>query len=407
MASSISALDPTRLGPELFTPVLGLLASDSLGSAVALGAIVGACVIAGGLTAFVAVRWALAADRREARRFRRGDRGRDGGSSRGTRLEARTRDGSCGDGGSAAASDDARSGLRSSMAKTARGRGLDTSAARRPSRRRRATQRISEHSAERDALVRRIESLRERDRSREKLVASMAHDVQSPLVAARGHAQMIRDGRLGDVSPMQAEALEAMIRSVDRSVELTRHLVRVMRGRDDARAHRRVDLGAAVGDAVRRFRGQALGCGVRIELEPVPDDAWIDADPDALARVLDNLISNAIKFNRLGGHVAVAVRRRDARAGDGSEATVSVADTGVGIRSEDRERVFERGFRGDNATLAPGDGLGLAVTRELVQACGGRIDAESVPGQGSTFRVTLPLVAPPSSRRPSDVTSAS
>jgi len=138
----------------------------------------------------------------------------------------------------------------------------------------------------------------------------------------------------------------------------------------------------------------ARAAGLRLELvdETVEADLWMSGDAERLSQVFDNLFSNAVKYTAAGGHVTGGVRR------DGDEAVVWVRDTGRGIPAEDLEAVFTKFFRGaDVQTEAiPGVGLGLAITKSIVDAHGGTISVQSEPGVGSTFEVRLPLSQVPS-----------
>jgi signal transduction histidine kinase len=111
-------------------------------------------------------------------------------------------------------------------------------------------------------------------------------------------------------------------------------------------------------------------------------------DASRLARVLDNIVGNAVKFSPDGGEVVIRV------AGDDEHATVSVTDRGIGIAPSDRELIFNPMYRGNNAGGVAGTGLGLAGSRRLVELMGGTIHVESRLGEGSTFTVRLPIVPP-------------
>jgi signal transduction histidine kinase len=116
----------------------------------------------------------------------------------------------------------------------------------------------------------------------------------------------------------------------------------------------------------------------------------VDGDRDRMSQVVGNLLSNAIKYSPDGGDVRVSVRK------SGPDAIIAVSDDGVGIKTEDTERIFEKFFRSAAVTKTVGGaGLGLAVAREIVVAHGGTLEVESSPGVGSTFVVTVPLHARP------------
>jgi signal transduction histidine kinase len=126
----------------------------------------------------------------------------------------------------------------------------------------------------------------------------------------------------------------------------------------------------------------------------VPDSPLIiDGDRDRMSQVVGNLLSNAIKYSPDGGKVRVSARR------SGPDAVIAVSDEGVGIMPEDTEHIFEKFFRSAEATkTVGGTGLGLAVAREIVTSHGGTLEVESTPGEGSTFVVTMPLLASPAGR---------
>ncbi len=145
---------------------------------------------------------------------------------------------------------------------------------------------------------------------------------------------------------------------------------------------------AIIQDVARRFEPQARERNVRIRTRVEnPVVAEIGRGPASV--VLANLIDNAVKFSPAGGAVTVSL------SDEPGEAVVSVTDEGPGIRDEDLPHVFERFYRGQaaRAGAAPGVGLGLALTQEIVRAHGGRIQVFNGPGQGATFALRLPRVA--------------
>jgi len=128
-----------------------------------------------------------------------------------------------------------------------------------------------------------------------------------------------------------------------------------------------------------------LGKEIELEIDAEPGIAT-QGDPVRLGQVLDNLVSNAIKYTPNGGGVSITMTRT------GETATIAVSDTGIGVPAEEQDQLFDRFFRTSNARTAgiEGTGLGLAITRRIVEAHGGTIGFESVEGTGTTFRLTLP-----------------
>ncbi len=147
-----------------------------------------------------------------------------------------------------------------------------------------------------------------------------------------------------------------------------------------------VSLSTLAGESVKSARPGATKAGVDLqcECEPVPD---IEGDADRLGQMLDNLISNALKFTPTDGEVSVKVSNEDPNI------SISVADTGPGISEADRERLFDRFFRASFAVekSVPGVGLGLSIAKAIAEGHGGHVTIESKVGEGTTFTVELPI----------------
>jgi signal transduction histidine kinase len=151
-----------------------------------------------------------------------------------------------------------------------------------------------------------------------------------------------------------------------------------------------VDLAQIVRSAADLFRAQAEEKKVGLEVAAVP--ARVLGARDGLIDLVNNLISNAIRYTPSGGRVAVRL------ASDGARGVLTVSDTGIGIPSDELPRIFDEFFRGEKAkqTVQQGTGLGMTIAKRVVDMHGGRIDVESEVGRGTTFRVTLPEGAAPS-----------
>jgi two-component system phosphate regulon sensor histidine kinase PhoR len=148
-----------------------------------------------------------------------------------------------------------------------------------------------------------------------------------------------------------------------------------------------IDLGEVVSGAAERLRPQAARLGLDLVVELAPALPDVNGDRVSLERVVANLVHNATKFTPEGGSIVVSAKDEDGGV------VVSVTDTGEGIDPQDLPRIFERFYKADRARRAGGSGLGLAVVKHTVEAHGGWIEAESMPGQGSTFRFWLPQTA--------------
>jgi signal transduction histidine kinase len=228
--------------------------------------------------------------------------------------------------------------------------------------------------------------------AKERALATLAHDLRSPLQAIEGYAQLVEEEIMGPVTAEQRGALERIRMSGRHLLALQESLLELTQLREGGQSVELRPTSAAevVRDAVSIVRPDAEAKGQTITVSDVTAPSVL-ADPDKLRRVLINLVSNAIKYTPAGGRITVRATRAD--EGGSGWGRIAVTDTGPGIDPERHDAIFEPYVRGHNAaTLAtPGLGLGLTICRELVEQMDGRITVESAPGCGSTFIVSLPL----------------
>ena len=235
-------------------------------------------------------------------------------------------------------------------------------------------------------LVRAFNTMAERleldEERRRALLADVSHELRTPLAVVAGGVEAMIDG----VHPADAEHLGLVLeetRVMTRLVEDLRTIALAEAGTLGLNVEP-TDVDVLIGDAIAGFRAAAAATAVTLTLR-VPDDLPLaEVDPVRIREVLSNLVSNALHHTPTGGGIRVeadAVRDR-------SEIRISVADTGSGIGPEFLPHVFDRFTKGPSSR---GSGLGLAIARDLVQAHGGTIAAESLPGVGTTIRVALPL----------------
>jgi signal transduction histidine kinase len=248
----------------------------------------------------------------------------------------------------------------------------------------------------------RLAARREADRLQGEFVSIVSHELRNPLTGIVGYAELMlvsepsADERRTWLARIHAEA-ERMSRLVDQLLDMSR----VESGRIQV-ARQPVDVAAVVHDVLAPFRAAAADHTFREELvEPLPRAS---ADPEKLAQVLLNLVSNAVKYSPAGGAITV-----EARPVDG-QLRISVSDQGLGIPPEHLSRLFGRFHRVEEADRKGirGTGLGLYITHQLVELQGGRVWVESPGrGQGSTFHVELPIAAdtPSADREPVAVRS--
>ena len=217
-----------------------------------------------------------------------------------------------------------------------------------------------------------------------RFVANASHELRTPLTSIRGNIGFLR--RVVDMDPADREAALADIASeVERMSRLVSDLLTLARA--DAGQHlpkSPVELAPLVREVARQARFLSEG-GVEVALDRV-DEASVLGDPDHLKQLLLILADNAVKYTPAGGRVSLSAHRQN-----GSLRLV-VADSGIGIGPEERERIFERFYRADPARSPGGAGLGLAIARWIAEEHGGDIEVQSSPGQGSTFTVRLPAL---------------
>lgn len=223
-----------------------------------------------------------------------------------------------------------------------------------------------------------------------ELVANVSHELRTPVAVIRAHLEAQADdpAHAVEYSRIALRETERLQRLVDDLFALSRletGAVSVERSPFDAAAAAREAV-ASLAEPARRDAGVLVRAA-----DGSSDGAWAIGDRERVVQVLQNFIRNAIRFTPEGGIVVVRARR------DGASTELSVADTGRGIAAEDLPHVFERFYRADasRSRTSGGAGLGLAIAKQLVQGMGGTVMAESQPGEGSVFTVSLPAASPP------------
>jgi len=227
------------------------------------------------------------------------------------------------------------------------------------------------------------DQLRESERMKTELVSIVSHELRTPLASVLGFTSLLlkRDFE-PDARRHYLGIIDAQAR---RLAALLEDLLDVQRIEHEGveLATERIDLATLLDQQAQLYAAQSPNHRVEVELEERP--LTVRGDPGRLAQVVGNLLSNAIKYSPEGGTVALAAERN----GDGVR--VIVRDEGLGIPPDQQSRIFTKFFRGDAGTTGiTGTGLGLAVSREIVEAHGGRIGFDSDPGAGSTFWLELP-----------------
>ncbi|MFA6316523.1 MAG: HAMP domain-containing sensor histidine kinase [Elusimicrobiota bacterium] len=232
-------------------------------------------------------------------------------------------------------------------------------------------------------------SIRDLVCSKDELMSTLSHELNTPLAGLKGFLGYLRRPEVDADPAERAEAYGVMTTAVGQlESSLKNALLLFQTGAGLTARPETVDLASAVSEALKLFGPAARFSGIKLLGPASGASVPIEADPELIRRVVINLVSNAVKYTPSGGRVAVEAL--DA----GAEAVLTVSDTGPGIAAEDREKVFQRFFRVDDATgrrtRIPGSGLGLAIAKQAVELHNGSIRVESEPGQGSRFIVRLP-----------------
>ncbi|MFI5494123.1 ATP-binding protein [Actinoplanes sp. NPDC051859] len=242
----------------------------------------------------------------------------------------------------------------------------------------------------RDRQARLITELRVLDERKDTFVATVTHELRTPLSSILGYAEMLTEGDAGDLAPMQQRGLAAILRNAHRLHDTVSDLLVLDPAQRATAVHSvPVDLSAVAATLAAELAPQAgaRDIGLTGETEPV----WVEGDARRLERALRCLLDNAIKFSGTGGQVDYRVHASEGRA------VVVVTDAGIGIPDGDLPGLFTPFHRAANAMdrAVQGSGLGLAIARSIVAEHGGTITVESKLDQGSTFTITLPRCSPP------------
>jgi signal transduction histidine kinase len=257
-----------------------------------------------------------------------------------------------------------------------------------------AKERVARADAEaaQQALSEQNERLRELDRLKDEFISLVSHELRTPLTSIRGYLELLLDGGAGDLTDDQSRFLSVVDRNSKRLMHLVGDLLflaQVEAGKLTLELEE-IEIDDIVTESVEAAKPIAddKGIALRASLESIPS---MVGDRARLGQLLDNLVSNALKFTPSGGSVDVCVSL------DGGEAVIEVVDTGIGIAPSDQAHLFDRFFRSSEATqrAIPGTGLGLTIAKTIVERHGGSIEVESAAGEGTTMRIRLPLAKAP------------
>jgi signal transduction histidine kinase len=242
-----------------------------------------------------------------------------------------------------------------------------------------------------EALARSNEELRELDRMKDFFVSGVSHELRTPLTSLLGYVEILQGGEVGELNDQQGHFLSIIDRNSHRLMDLIDDILFMSR-LDSGRFQLErspVDLAKVVADRVESIQPAAEKKRVHVHLDLADAASRLFADVSRLTQVVDNLLSNALKFTPEGGDVFVTVSTSD------DTTHLEVRDTGVGIPEDEAGRLFERFFRASTAQNIQGTGLGLSIVKAIVEAHDGTISVDSSVGVGTTVEVELPLQTKP------------
>ena len=235
-------------------------------------------------------------------------------------------------------------------------------------------------------VVRDLTEIKRLETVRRDFVANISHELRTPLASLKLLAETLKGGAIED-NAVAADFLDRIEIETDKLTQMVRELGELSRieSGEAPLSKKPVDLALFINKVAERMKPQSDRGELALSVEIAPGLRPVSADADRLEQVLVNLLHNAVKFTPPGGRITVAAAPKG-----GNAVEISVKDTGIGISPDDLPRVFERFYKADKSRGGGGTGLGLAIAKHIVKAHGGEIRAESAPGQGSTFYITLP-----------------
>lgn len=236
-------------------------------------------------------------------------------------------------------------------------------------------------------LARALEKQRELDSLKNQFIQNVSHELRTPLAIARGYAELLDNGSLGELLPAQRDPVAIIARRMQMLTDLVSDINAILEVETHAPVRQPVDFSELTMGALKDFKVATAQVGLLLYEEVVPALPKIRGDATYLRRVLDNLLGNALKFTPKGGSITVCLKQED------KALVLEVTDTGIGIPADKLERIFERFYQVDGSMSRRygGSGLGLSLVKEIVEAHAGSVEVESELGKGSTFRVRLPL----------------
>jgi signal transduction histidine kinase len=232
-----------------------------------------------------------------------------------------------------------------------------------------------------------------------EFVSTVSHELRTPMTSIKGYADLLLMGAAGTLSEQQQHFLDIIRNNADRLSSLVNDLLdisRIEQGRAELEIQD-ISIGDLVDDLMASLEGRFAGevKQVQITIEMPDDLPTVQADYDRVTQIFINIVQNAYQYTPDGGSVTISGHREPGGV------RVDVADTGIGISPEDKDRIFERFFRGEDPLVmgTAGTGLGLSIVKHLVEMHHGQVWYESLQGEGTTFSVLLPYEHKPAQQQ--------
>ena len=260
--------------------------------------------------------------------------------------------------------------------------------------------RISDHAAIAISNAQLYADLQAANIAKSDFISLVSHELKTPMTSIKGYTDLLAQGSVGPVNPAQADFLNIIRSNTNRMATLVSDLTDISRieaGRLRLEFSA-VPLGQVIEDVYRSVKAQIDHKQMHLDIDLPGDLPFLWGDFHRLSQIVSNLLSNAIKYTPEGGRIAISARPAAIEAegaGRSKVIRIDIRDTGIGIPAGDQDKVFQKFFRSDapEVSSTPGTGLGLNITRHLVNMQGGQIWFESQPGQGTQFSFTIPIAS--------------
>jgi signal transduction histidine kinase len=238
-----------------------------------------------------------------------------------------------------------------------------------------------------------FEKVKEVNEAKSEFMSTASHELKIPMTSIKGFAKLMQMGAGGDLSEQQQNFLNVITNNVDRMAQLVNDLLDVSRieaGRIRLELHD-IQITDVIQEVVQTVQNQIESKQLSLNLDLADNLPELRADHGRMVQIVTNLVSNAYKYTPAGGQITITAKSYN---GEIPGVAVTVQDTGYGISEEDQLKLFTTFFRSadDRIREEPGTGLGLTITKKMIESHGGELTFESVLGQGSAFTFTMPLV---------------